>query len=73
MFSVIWTLTAVFVFRLYEERDEPLPFIFKLIGIIPTLPLYYGLYQYACKKDNDGLSHHCLFYFASYINHPSKC
>ncbi|EMJ6444462.1 TPA: hypothetical protein QC317_002050 [Bacillus cereus] len=47
MFSVIWTLTAVFVFRLYEERDEPLPFIFKVIGIIPTLPLYYGLYQYA--------------------------
>ncbi|MFJ6276610.1 hypothetical protein [Bacillus thuringiensis] len=47
LFSVIWTLTAVFVFRLYEERDEPLPFIFKLIGIIPTLPLYYGLYQYA--------------------------
>ena len=50
LFSVIWTLTAVFVFRLYEERDEPLPFIFKLIGIIPTLPLYYGLYQYALKK-----------------------
>lgn len=50
LFSVIWTLTAVFVFRLYEERDEPLPFIFKVIGIIPTLPLYYGLYQYAFKK-----------------------
>ena len=47
LFSVSWTLTAVFVFRLYEERDEPLPFIFKLIGIIPTLPLYYGLYKYA--------------------------
>ncbi|EEM01044.1 hypothetical protein bmyco0001_5670 [Bacillus mycoides DSM 2048] len=40
-------MSAVFVLRLYEEKDEPLPFIFKLIGIIPTLPLYYGLYQYA--------------------------
>ncbi|HDR3657295.1 hypothetical protein CBR59_06175 [Bacillus thuringiensis] len=50
MFSVIWTLTTVFVFRLYEEGDERLPFIFKLIGIIPTLPLYYELYQYAFKK-----------------------
>ncbi|MED0885149.1 hypothetical protein P4T51_19475 [Bacillus mycoides] len=47
LFSVIWTLSAVFVLRLYEEKDDPLPFIFKLIGIIPTLPLYYGLYQYA--------------------------
>ncbi|MFB6730899.1 hypothetical protein ACFCVW_20550 [Bacillus mobilis] len=47
LFSVIWTFTAVFVLRLYEEKDDPLPFIFKLIGIIPTLPLYYGLYQYA--------------------------
>ncbi|MEK4931373.1 MULTISPECIES: hypothetical protein [Bacillus] len=47
VFSIIWTLTAVFVLRLYEEKDEPLPFIFKLIGIIPTFPLYYGLYQYA--------------------------
>ncbi|EJS73042.1 hypothetical protein [Bacillus cereus] len=47
VFSVIWTLSAVFVFRLYEEKDEALPFIFKLIGMIPTLPLYYGLYEYA--------------------------
>ncbi|QWU43609.1 hypothetical protein [Bacillus sp. NP247] len=47
VFSIIWTLTAVFVLRLYEEKDDQLPFIFKLIGIIPTLPLYYGLYQYA--------------------------
>ncbi|HDR7913320.1 hypothetical protein [Bacillus pretiosus] len=47
VFSVSWTLSAVFVLRLYEEKDDSLPFIFKLIGIIPTLPLYYGLYQYA--------------------------
>ncbi|ARC29841.1 hypothetical protein IEK_04668 [Bacillus toyonensis] len=47
VFSIIWALSAVFILRLYEEKDEPLPFIFKLIGVIPTLPLYYGLYQYA--------------------------
>ncbi|HDX9612598.1 TPA: hypothetical protein ROY01_003691 [Bacillus toyonensis] len=47
VFSIIWTLSAVFILRLYEEENESLPFVFKLIGIIPTLPLYYGLYQYA--------------------------
>lgn len=47
VFSVIWTLIIAFVLRLYEENDRPLPFIFKLVGILPTLPLYYGLYQYA--------------------------
>ncbi|GCF75223.1 hypothetical protein CN445_14720 [Bacillus cereus] len=82
VFSVIWTWSAVFVLRLYEEKNAPLPFIFKLIGIIPTLPLYYGVYQYAFKKKTMMvLTHHCLFYFAfcfifyfaSYINHSSEC
>lgn len=57
-----------------EIVEVSLPFVFKLIGIIPTLSLYYGLYQYALKKKTMmELSHHCLFYFASYINHSGKC
>ncbi|PGM59997.1 hypothetical protein CN947_19500 [Bacillus cereus] len=46
-----------------EIVEVSLPFVFKLIGIIPTLSLYSGLYQYALKKDNDGVIPSLSFLF----------